>query len=1004
MTTKKLFLKLFLILAFLIPLFFSAFASSKKATEVNITASSSESELLLPENAFDSDYDTRWSSNFQDPQWLRIDLGSVKVIAGLTLNWEAAYGKSYDILLSKNGIAWRQVYTTTEGDGNTDELYFKRTKARYIKILGKERGTFWGYSLWEVSVKGVEEEPLLKASSFEWDREAANAMDGDIKTEWMSKTKGEEWIVVDLRGQRDFGGIQLNWGADYATSYEILTSSDANVWTKAYSTDKGNGGRDLIYFEVTRAKYIKLICKVSARGVEYSLQEITLKGPDESATPQKHYELQAEESPKGYYPKWINKSQAYWTVAGIDGDEAESLLCEDGTIEPYFKSYSLMPYLYINGKLITSEDSKVTQSLEKGYLPIPSVRWDYNGIILNQRLFASGERGKSATYVWYTLGNNSKEAIVGKLYLTIRPFQVNPPWQYGGLSEIHSLEYDAEETPTVKVNGKVAISSLTKPDNFGALTFKEGDVVNIIENGTVPTNRSVSDVDGFASGALEYNFNLEAGAKANFSYIIPLYSETPQVPPQGEGIEKYFGEQLQKAITYWESKLDTIEIDIPDVEIVNALKSNLAYILINNDGVRLQPGSRNYKRAWMRDGAIIAAALLRMGYTKEVKEFLDWIASQQLPDGMVPFILDEDGMPDWTRDWKEYDSQGEFIYAILEYYNFTKDKKYLEEKLPAVESALKFLVNLRGQRLTEEFRDGPPEKRIFYGILPESNSHEGYFPAQHSYWDDFWALKGFKDARTIAKILGRKDLIKWIDAEEADFRKSVYESIKLVMKVKNINYIPGCAEKGDFDATSTAIAIYPCEEYESLPQPQLNNTFKKYYTETFLPRLKENWKGGFTPYEIRSISSFIFMGQKEKALNMLKYFQTVKRPREWNHWAEVVFSAYRHPQYIGDMPHTWIGAEYINAVRNLFVYEELDKLILAGGIPSEWATREGGISIKNFPTYYGVINYTIKQGKRGLELKVWGDAKPPKGFLFKSPVSNREVTFSKLPANIVISE
>ncbi|MFH1779003.1 MAG: hypothetical protein ABH847_03115, partial [Candidatus Omnitrophota bacterium] len=352
----------------------------------------------------------------------------------------------------------------------------------------------------------------------------------------------------------------------------------------------------------------------------------------------------------------------------------------------------------------------------------------------------------------------------------------------------------------------------------------------------------------------------------------------------------------------------------------------------------------------------------------------------------------------------EYDAQGEFIYAVLEYYNFTKDKKFLEEKLPAVENALKYLVEIRKRRTTEEFKDGPPEKRIFYGILPESNSHEGYFPAQHSYWDDFWALKGWKDARTIAKVLKRKDLIKWIDAEEGDFRKSVYDSIGLVMRIKNIDYVPGCAEKGDFDATSTAIAIFPCDEYESLPQPQLDNTFRKYYKDTFLPRLKEDWKGSFTPYEIRSISSFILMGQKEKALNMLKYFQTVKRPREWNHWAEVVFSEYRHPQYIGDMPHTWIGAEYINAVRNLFVYEKDDKLILGAGIPSEWTEDERGITVKNFPTHYGNINYTIKQTKRGLELKVWGIAKPPKGFVFKSPKSNEEFIFSKLPINIIISK
>lgn len=1004
MIIKKLSFGLFFLITILVCSVFSGCAPSEKTTEATVTASSSESDSLLPKNVFDGNLQTRWSSLFSDPQWLIIDLGNIQDIAGLTLNWEAAYGKSYDILLSKDGDTWKQVYATTDGDGKTDEIYFERTAARYIKLTLKERGTFWGYSLWEVSIKGPEKEVLLKASSFQRRKGPSNAMDGNINTEWMSKTKGEEWVTVDLREEKGFGGIQLNWGTDYARTYEILTSSDGTSWKKIFSTDRGNGGKDLIYFDVTRIRYIKIFCKESATKVGYSIKEITLKGADEFATPQKHYELLAEESPKGYYPKWISKQQAYWTVVGVDGDDKESLLCEDGTIEPYFKSYSLMPYIYLNGKLVTSEDSNVTQSLEKGYLPIPTVKWDYDGIILNQRLFAAGERGKSATYIWYTLENNSKDGIAGKLYLTIRPFQVNPPWQYGGLSEIRSLEYYDMQTPTVKVNEKEAVLLLTKPDNFGALTFKEGDVVNVIEKGVVPLSRNTEDKDGNASGALEYNFNLSSGAQANFFFIIPLHNEIPQMPAQGEEPEQYFNDLLQKTIAYWESKLEAIQIDIPDVDIVKALKSNLAYILINNDGVRLQPGSRNYKKAWMRDGAIISAALLRMGYKEEVKEFLDWVTSQQLSDGMIPFMLEENGIPDWAKDWKEYDSQGEFIYAVLEYYNFTKDMEFLQEKLPAVEKALKFLVELRKQRMTDEFKDGPDEKKIFYGILPESNSHEGYFPAQHSYWDDFWALKGWKDARTIAELLGREDLIKWIDTEETDFKKCVYDSINLVMKLKGIDYIPGCAEKGDFDATSTAIAIFPCEEYENLPQPQLDNTFKKYYYDTFLPRLKEDWRGGFTPYEVRSISAFIFMDQKEKALKMLKYFLTVMRPREWNHLAEVVFSEYRHPQYIGDMPHTWIGAEYINAVRNIFAYEKDDKLILGAGIPSEWTSTEEGIAVRNFPTYYGDINYTVKRGEKGLKLEIWGDAKPPKGFIFKSPISGKEFTFSELSANIVITE
>ena len=1011
-------LRQFLIYLSLLGIFDSPFPLlSEEAIHHSVSSSSWEGELFLPVNVFDGDLQTRWSSQFSDPQWLKIDLGSIKDISGLSLIWENAYGKSYEIRLSEDGITWKSSYETAEGDGKTDEIYFKKTPARYIEILCKERATSWGYSLFEVILKGPEEEINLNASSHLTGKVPAQAMDGDWTTDWKSSGSAEEWVLIDLKKPKDFGGLQLNWSSDYAKSYEVLISQDGAAWSPIYSKKDGNGEKDLIYFELAHARYIKLLLKESAAGAGYSLREITLKGSDEFATPQKHFELLAEESPKGYFPKWLSKEQAYWTVVGVHGDEEESLLCEDGTIEPFSKGFSIMPYLFIDGKLITSSDVEVTQSLEKDYLPIPLVKWNYQGLILDQKLFASGKPGESATYVWYLLENRRREPIQGKLYITLRPFQVNPPWQHGGLSEIRRLEYEVSQVhptvqrtvsdesrsiPIVKVNGSPAILSLIQPDHFGAMSFKEGDIVQAIARGQVLDQKSISDKEGYASGTLEYLFHLGPGEKKSFFWILPLHRAIPMA--SSENPEDYFNQILQSTISDWESKLNRVSFHIPDQEMMRTFKSNLAYILINNDGKKLQPGSRNYQRAWMRDGAVIAAALLRTGFQEEVKEFLDWIAAFQLPDGMIPFMLEDTGMPEWARDWKEYDSQGQFIYAVLEYYFFAKDKKFLEEKWPAVGKALKFLENLRGQNLTDELRDGPSEKRIFYGILPASNSHEGYFPAQHSYWDDFWALKGLKDARVIAEILERKDASNLIKAQEEDLRKCVYDSIRLAINVKNISYIPGCAEKGDFDANSTAVAVFPCEEYEHLPQPQGGNTFEKYFNETLLPRSKSLGKDSFTPYELRNASAFLWMGDKEKALGVLEYFLNVMRPRSWNHWAEVVFGEYRHPQYLGDMPHTWIGAEYILAVRNLFVYEKDGELILGAGIPSDWLLDSEGVHIKNFPTYFGLISYSIRQDDGGLKAKVWGSAKPPKGFVFKSPRSHREFRFSKLPVEFIISE
>ncbi|MFJ1822663.1 discoidin domain-containing protein [Streptomyces sp. NPDC088139] len=122
------------------------------------TASASTSEWwnpfvsFAPGKAVDGDEDTRWASEWKDDQWLKIDLGSAKPVGRVTLDWEAAYAKSYRIELSQDGENWQAAWSTATGDGGLDTAWFARTQARYVRIHGLERGTKWGYSLQEVGV------------------------------------------------------------------------------------------------------------------------------------------------------------------------------------------------------------------------------------------------------------------------------------------------------------------------------------------------------------------------------------------------------------------------------------------------------------------------------------------------------------------------------------------------------------------------------------------------------------------------------------------------------------------------------------------------------------------------------------------------------------------------------------------------------------------------------------------------------------------------------------
>jgi beta-glucosidase len=118
-----------------------------------VTASSFEGGNA-PAAALDGRTTTRWSSQFSDPQWLRVDLGGTATISSVVLNWETAYATAFQIQTSADGNAWTDIYSTITGTGGNQTLNITGT-GRYIRLNGTARATGYGYSLWEFQVFGT---------------------------------------------------------------------------------------------------------------------------------------------------------------------------------------------------------------------------------------------------------------------------------------------------------------------------------------------------------------------------------------------------------------------------------------------------------------------------------------------------------------------------------------------------------------------------------------------------------------------------------------------------------------------------------------------------------------------------------------------------------------------------------------------------------------------------------------------------------------------------------
>ncbi|MFJ9453763.1 discoidin domain-containing protein [Kitasatospora sp. NPDC101447] len=122
-------------------------------------ASSTENAGTPAGAAVDGDPGTRWSSAFSDPQWLQVDLGAVRQVCRVSLDWETAYGRSYRIEVSDDGASWRTLYSTGSGTGGTETVPLAGS-GRYVRMTGLARGTNWGYSLWAFRVNTSDVPPV----------------------------------------------------------------------------------------------------------------------------------------------------------------------------------------------------------------------------------------------------------------------------------------------------------------------------------------------------------------------------------------------------------------------------------------------------------------------------------------------------------------------------------------------------------------------------------------------------------------------------------------------------------------------------------------------------------------------------------------------------------------------------------------------------------------------------------------------------------------------------
>jgi hypothetical protein len=856
--------------------------------------------------------------------------------------------------------------------------------------------------------------PIARASASEPDAPPDLAADERPETAWRSAPGATNpSLTLDLGYQREFGGLVLRWvpGA-HATVYDVALSDDGASFRVVRRVSTSDGGRDPIVLPESEARFVRLTLHAGPAPT-FGLSEIEIQELAFGASANAFVSAIAGESPRGRYPRAFVGEQPYWTLVGVDGGSDSGLISEDGAVELGRGRFSVEPFVIANGKVVSWADVAIRQSLRDDYLPLPSVHWDHDQWRLRVSVFASGAAANSELGVRYELENRTNAPLELGLALAVRPFQVNPPTQSlnlpGGVSPIQRLDWDGK---ALSVNSRAALVPSTVPDTVELATFDGGGFPDRIPSPEGSARRNLEDDTGLASATLVYRLRLGPRERVVRGLAGALGAAPPAMRTLSE-LER----EADRVAAGWREKLNRVVLTVPPdgQALVDTLRSSLAHILMSRDGPILKPGTRSYARSWIRDGAMMSESLLRLGHARVATEYLTWFAPHQFANGKIPCCVDQRG----ADPVPEHDSAGEFIFLVGEIQRFTRDRALVERLWPAVDAAARYLDALRQSERTP--KNQTPERRPFYGLLPPSISHEGYSdkPA-YSYWDDFWGLIGFQDAAELAAIANASDAHARLVRQRDQFREELHRSLQASAALHGVPYLPASADRGDFDPTSTTIALAPGREAQALPKPLLETTFERYFQEFEARRRGAKTWDVYTPYELRVAGTFVRLGARERALDLLEFFMLDRRPAAWNQWAEVVGRLPREPRFIGDMPHAWIASDYIRSVLDLFAYARPSdqSLVLAAGVPVTWWERTG-LRVGDLHTPYGKVSYSITPQRARVLVEVSG-AEPPGGFVLPWPWDDtprratldgrelewegRELRFRKLPARLLIDK
>jgi len=632
--------------------------------------------------------------------------------------------------------------------------------------------------------------------------------------------------------------------------------------------------------------------------------------------------------PRAFSFSHINLTHRNWTAVGDPSLPVYPIVDPRGLVTPLHDGWSLDFWIISDtGQLLPSklEDDAVRQSLHLEPELAVATACELNGmnLDLSTRLSLAAEKIPDAeTRI------RARSEQDGWLVVAVRPY--NPE----GIQFIHHITAGPDNRD-MGVNHEATIRFDAPADSFRMAHYADGDIYLDLAEGK--DRKKVHCEVGMATAAAM--FRLEGGQPRELQVSVGLERDVKELTGKKQFVSTPGGLP------------DSARLRIPD-ERMQFLYDAAVKTLLLLSADDLVPGPYTYRRFWFRDACLMLHPLLAINQPDRAERVLCTFADRQTLSG---YFSSQKG---------EWDSNGQVLWIAARFAAMTG-----RDLDPALEKALRKGVRwLDRKRLTA---DKPPGTK---GLLPAGFSAEHLGPNDYYYWDDFWAQAGLAAMAEYWMRHGDTAAADEASALAGAFAESLRESLDRIPEARARGAVPAApGRRLDAGAIGSMVADYPLQLYPP-GDPKMMKTAEFLMDTCF-------HKGGFFQEMIHSgINAYLSLDLAQTLLragdpgfaDILRSVARLASPT--GQWPEAI-----HPATLGgcmgDGQHGWAAAEWIMMMRNCFVREEADHLVIGSGLLPEWLESREELFFGPTLTAWGPVQVRLRNGHLEVEGK-WRETPP----------------------------